>query len=214
MSYWNYVELWDDKSGYCKCSIAWCQVRPFLLFVIRTHPLQRKEYRLQYASTDKNKKSHYNTETKRHLGYQIWHYLHKYALKGMFIMNDTIQGCKIWWCALRYLGANLEVCVHRWVACMCKVRVNPPGNPLNFEKMVTNFNFFQQIGRYRMQIMKFLKASFIGVCSISEKKSSCNFWGKLHTCQKYSKEHKQIIRFCKSSFWAIDWNKKKKIDNG
>ena len=35
-------------------------MRPFLLFLIRTHPLQRKEYPLQYASTDKNKKSHYS----------------------------------------------------------------------------------------------------------------------------------------------------------
>ena len=31
----------------------------FLLFMIRTHPLQMKEYPLQYASTDRNKKSHY-----------------------------------------------------------------------------------------------------------------------------------------------------------
>ena len=46
------------KSSYCKCSIARCQVRPFLLFIIRTHPLQMKKYPLQYASTDKNKKSH------------------------------------------------------------------------------------------------------------------------------------------------------------
>ena len=31
-------------------------MRPFLLFMIRTHPLQMKEYLLQYASTDKKKK--------------------------------------------------------------------------------------------------------------------------------------------------------------
>ena len=30
--------------------------------MIRTHPLQMKEYPLQYASTDKNKKSHYKAE--------------------------------------------------------------------------------------------------------------------------------------------------------
>ena len=60
-----------------------------------------------------------NTETKRHLGYQIWHHLHKYTLgmlKGRLLVNDAIKGCKIWWCALRHLGANLEVCVHGWVA--------------------------------------------------------------------------------------------------
>ena len=44
------------KSSYCKCSLAWCQARTFLLFTILTHPLQMREYRLQYASTDKNKK--------------------------------------------------------------------------------------------------------------------------------------------------------------
>ena len=31
----------------------------FLLFMIWTHPLQMREYPLQYASTDKNKKPHY-----------------------------------------------------------------------------------------------------------------------------------------------------------
>ena len=47
------------KSSYCKCSLAWCQARTFLLFTTWTHPLQMREYPLQYASTDKNKKSHY-----------------------------------------------------------------------------------------------------------------------------------------------------------
>ena len=32
----------------------------FLLFMIWTHPLQMREYPLQYASTDKSKKSHYS----------------------------------------------------------------------------------------------------------------------------------------------------------
>ena len=49
------------KSSYCKCSLAWCQARTFLLVTIWTHPLQMREYPLQYASTDKNKKSHYIT---------------------------------------------------------------------------------------------------------------------------------------------------------
>ena len=31
-----------------------------------------------------------NTETKHHLRYQIWHGLHKYALKGRFLVNDAI----------------------------------------------------------------------------------------------------------------------------
>ena len=34
----------------------------FLLFMIWTHPLQMREYPLQYASTDKNKKSHYSSK--------------------------------------------------------------------------------------------------------------------------------------------------------
>ena len=55
------LNLIVHKSGYCKCSLAWCQARTFLLFTIWTHPLQMREYPLQYASTDKNKKSHYKT---------------------------------------------------------------------------------------------------------------------------------------------------------
>ena len=46
------------KSSYCKCSLAWCQVRTFLLFTIWIHPLQMREYLLQYAGTDRIKKSH------------------------------------------------------------------------------------------------------------------------------------------------------------
>ena len=45
------------KSSYCKCSLAWCQVRTFLLFTIWTHPLQKREYPLRYAGTDKNFKN-------------------------------------------------------------------------------------------------------------------------------------------------------------
>ena len=44
------------KSSYCKCCLAWCQVRTFLLFTIWTHPLQMREYPLQYAGTDRIKK--------------------------------------------------------------------------------------------------------------------------------------------------------------
>ena len=54
------LNLTVHKSSYCKCSLAWCQARTFLLFTVWTHPLQMREYPLQYASTDKNKKSHYN----------------------------------------------------------------------------------------------------------------------------------------------------------
>ena len=54
------LNLIVHKSSYCKCSSASCQARTFLLFAIWTHPLQMREYPLQYASTDKNKKSHYN----------------------------------------------------------------------------------------------------------------------------------------------------------
>ena len=53
------LNLIVHKSSYCKCSLAWCQARTFLLFTIWTHPLQMREHPLQYASTDKNKKSHY-----------------------------------------------------------------------------------------------------------------------------------------------------------
>ena len=54
------LNLIVHKSSYCKCSLAWCQARTLLLITIWTHPLQMREYPLQYASTDKNKKSHYN----------------------------------------------------------------------------------------------------------------------------------------------------------
>ena len=57
------LNLIVHKPSYCKCSLAWCQVRTFLLFTIWTHPLQMREYPLKYASTDKNKKSHYNIYT-------------------------------------------------------------------------------------------------------------------------------------------------------
>ena len=56
------LNLIVHKSSYCKCSLAWCQARTFLLFTIWTHPLQMREYPLRYASTDKNKKSHYNSK--------------------------------------------------------------------------------------------------------------------------------------------------------
>ena len=58
--------------------------------------------------------------------FQTWHHLHKYAFKGRFLRNDAIKGCKIWWCALSHLGANLEVCAHGWVALMCESE--PPGD--------------------------------------------------------------------------------------
>ena len=51
------------KSSYSKCSLAWCQVRTFLLFTIWLHPLQMREYSLRYAGTDRIKKSHYNIFT-------------------------------------------------------------------------------------------------------------------------------------------------------
>ena len=57
------LNLIVNKSSYCKCSLAWCQARTFLLFAIWTHPLKMREYPLQYASTDKNKKSHYNCDS-------------------------------------------------------------------------------------------------------------------------------------------------------
>ena len=49
------------KSSYYKYSLAWCQVRTFLLFTIWLHPLQMREYPLRYAGTDRIKKSHYST---------------------------------------------------------------------------------------------------------------------------------------------------------
>ena len=33
-----------------------------VLFMLSTHPLQMKEYPLQYASTDRTKKSHYKNK--------------------------------------------------------------------------------------------------------------------------------------------------------
>ena len=60
------LNLKVHKSSYCKCSLAWCQARTFLLFTIWTHPVQMREYPLQYASTDKNKKSHYKLSCTEH----------------------------------------------------------------------------------------------------------------------------------------------------
>ena len=34
------LNLIEHKSSYCKCSLAWCQARTFLLFIISTHPLK------------------------------------------------------------------------------------------------------------------------------------------------------------------------------
>ena len=61
MYYGSCIEFMVHKSSYCKCSLAWCQARTFLLFRIWTHPLQMREYPPWYAGTDKNKKSHYST---------------------------------------------------------------------------------------------------------------------------------------------------------
>ena len=62
------LNLIVHKSSYCKCSLAWCQARTFLLFTIWTNPLQMREYPLQYASTDKNKKSHYKRKPLLYIG--------------------------------------------------------------------------------------------------------------------------------------------------
>ena len=48
----NVIVHW---SSYCKCNIAWCQVRAFLLLTVWTHPLQMRENPLQYAATDRIK---------------------------------------------------------------------------------------------------------------------------------------------------------------
>ena len=55
------LNLMVHKSSYCKCSLAWCEVRTFLLFTIWTHPLQERECPLRYAGTTALKKSHYNS---------------------------------------------------------------------------------------------------------------------------------------------------------
>ena len=57
------MNLTVHKSSYCICSLAWCQARTFHLFTIWTLPLQMREYPLQYASTDKNKKSHFYNDS-------------------------------------------------------------------------------------------------------------------------------------------------------
>ena len=72
------LNLIVHKSSYFKCSLLWCQARTFLLFTIWTHPLQMREYLLQYASTDKNKKSHYKCHT--FAKYIERHELHKLFL--------------------------------------------------------------------------------------------------------------------------------------
>ena len=46
-------------------------------------------------------------------------------LRVGFSWMTPFRECKIWWCALRHLGADLEVCAHGWVALMCESE--PPG---------------------------------------------------------------------------------------
>ena len=62
------------KSSYCKCSLAWCQVRTFLLFTIWTYPLQMRKIPApicRYWQKSKlKKKSHYNSSFA-----QMWHIL-------------------------------------------------------------------------------------------------------------------------------------------
>ena len=58
-----------NRSSYRKCSLEWCQVRTSLLFTIWTHPLLMREYPLQYAGTDRNKKSHYSSDRKKYCQY-------------------------------------------------------------------------------------------------------------------------------------------------
>ena len=48
------------KSSYCKCSLAWCQVRTFLLFTICTHPLQMRVVVVLRSPIHANEPSEYN----------------------------------------------------------------------------------------------------------------------------------------------------------
>ena len=59
------------KSSYCKCSLALCQARPFLLFTIWTHPLQMREYPLRYAGTDRSKKNFKKIKNSTIIGWTI-----------------------------------------------------------------------------------------------------------------------------------------------
>ena len=78
------LNLIVHKPSYCKCSLAWCQARTFLLFTIWTHPLQMREYPLQYASTDKNKKSHYSNINMSCINTKFSHeFAHKVYLTGI-----------------------------------------------------------------------------------------------------------------------------------
>ena len=59
-----------------------------------------------------------NTETKRHLGYQIWHHLHKYTLKGRF-PREWHLGVQNLMVCVTPIGQLGGVCT-RVVAFMCE----------------------------------------------------------------------------------------------
>ena len=97
------------KSSYCKCSLAWCQVRPFLLFTILTHPLQMRDYLLRYAGTDRIKKSHYNRGFGININTAIIAYLtlyNEHSLETLmtvyFNMTHTKSGCLIFYARYSY----------------------------------------------------------------------------------------------------------------
>ena len=53
------LNLIVHKPSYCKCSLAWCQARTFLLFTIWTHPSKWGNTRSNMQVLTKMKKTHY-----------------------------------------------------------------------------------------------------------------------------------------------------------
>ena len=59
MSWWYWAESSSSITNQV-IETSLCQVRPFLIFTLWTHPLQMREYPLQYAVTNRIKHTHFN----------------------------------------------------------------------------------------------------------------------------------------------------------
>ena len=92
------LNLIVHKPSYCKCSLAWCQSRAFLLFTIGTHPLQMREHPLQYATSVKinmlymqmNGQQHYQLGS---LNWPLW--VGNIFSKNGQVSNSRLEG-PIW----------------------------------------------------------------------------------------------------------------------
>ena len=109
--------------------------------------------------------------------FQILHHLHNKWVDFLWI--TPFRGGKIWWCALRHLGANLEVCVHRWVALMCES--DPPG--LLSKKLIKGYSRHARVG-----IFYWICACIIKFCSVLCPAKMKNLGQNIHFLHRFSVE--------------------------